>query len=184
MWYSAYVLGALFGVSELALSLFKRSKGDASSKDRSSLALIWTVIGVAMFFAFALSQQGPWLPASAILYPIGIALTLGGIALRWFAILWLGRWFTVNVAIAADQPLVDTGPYRFVRHPSYTGALLAFLGLGLCIGHWLSLAIIMLPAVTVFGWRIHVEEAVLAEAFGPRWAAYAARTKRLLPGIY
>jgi len=96
MWYSAYVLGALFGVSELALSLFKRSKGDASSKDRSSLALIWTVIGVAMFFAFALSQQGPWLPASAILYPIGIALTLGGIALRWFAILWLGRWFTVN----------------------------------------------------------------------------------------
>lgn len=184
MWYSAYVLGAVFGISELGLSLFKRSKGDASSKDRSSLALIWTVIGVALFFAFGLSRQGPPLPAGQVLYPVGVALTLGGIALRWFAILWLGRWFTVNVAIAADQPLVDTGPYRFVRHPSYTGALLAFLGLGLCIGHWLSLVIIMLPALAVFGWRIHVEEAVLAEAFGPRWTAYAARTKRLLPGIY
>ncbi|WP_250624951.1 methyltransferase family protein [Pinirhizobacter soli] len=184
MEYSAYVLGALFGVSELALSLFKRSKSDASSKDRSSLALIWIVIGVAMFVAFALSRQGPWLPASAVLYPIGIVLTLGGIALRWFAILWLGRWFTVNVAIAADQPVVDTGPYRFVRHPSYTGALAAFLGLGLCIGHWLSLVIIMLPATAVFLWRIHIEEAAMAEAFGPRWSAYAARTRRLLPGIY
>ena len=63
-----------------------------------------------------------------------------GIAIRWYAIVYLGRFFTVNVAIAADHRLIDSGPYRFVRHPSYIGALMAFLGLGLTLGNWVSLA--------------------------------------------
>jgi protein-S-isoprenylcysteine O-methyltransferase len=181
-----YILAGLFGISEWLLSLSKRSNDKASSRDRQSLTLIWAVIGIAMFFGFGLARAGPDLAPSLAqpLYMAGIVLILAGIALRWFAIYWLGRWFTVNVAIAADQQLIDTGPYRYVRHPSYTGALLAFLGIGLCIGKIISLLIIMLPVVAVFSWRIHVEEAVLAHAFGARWQAYAARTRRLIPGVY
>jgi protein-S-isoprenylcysteine O-methyltransferase Ste14 len=67
------------------------------------------------------------------------------------AIVHLGRFFTVNVAIAANHRLIDTGPYRFVRHPSYTGALMAFLGLALCLANWVPLAVIrtkrLIPAV-------------------------------------
>jgi protein-S-isoprenylcysteine O-methyltransferase len=181
-----YILAGFFGVSELLLSLGKRSNDKAASRDRQSLTLIWVVIGIAMFFGFGLAHVGPGLAPSLAhpLYIAGIVLTIVGIALRWFAIYWLGRWFTVNVAIAEDQKLIDTGPYRYVRHPSYTGALLAFLGISLCIGKVISILIIMLPVVAVFSWRIHVEETVLAQAFGAPWQAYAARTKRLVPGIY
>jgi len=90
----------------------------------------------------------------------------------------------VNVAIAADQPLIDGGPYRFLRHPSYTGALMALIGLGLAIGNTVSLAVIVVLTVPVFLHRIRLEERVLAEAFGARWQAYRARTWRLVPGLY
>jgi protein-S-isoprenylcysteine O-methyltransferase len=106
------------------------------------------------------------------------------VVVRWYAILSLGRFFTVNVAIAADHQLVDAGLYRWVRHPSYSGALLAFLGLGLCLDNWASLAALMLPVSVVFWWRMRIEEAALLEAFGERYRDYLRRTRRLIPFIY
>jgi protein-S-isoprenylcysteine O-methyltransferase len=72
----------------------------------------------------------------------GAALFAAGLALRWYAIVYLGRFFTVNVAISKDHRLIDTGPYRFIRHPSYTGAIMAFVGVfasGFCLHNWASL---------------------------------------------
>lgn len=77
--------------------------------------------------------------------PAGVAVFAAGIVLRWYSIIHLGRFFTVNVAIAADHQLVDTGPYRFVRHPSYTGALLAFVGFGMVMRNWASVLVISMP---------------------------------------
>ena len=107
-----------------------------------------------------------------------------GLALRWYAILYLGRFFTVNVAISRDHRLIDTGPYRLIRHPSYTGALMAFLGLGVCIGNWASLAAMLIPTLLVFSWRIRVEEQALMAALGEPYRIYMQRTKRLVPAIY
>jgi protein-S-isoprenylcysteine O-methyltransferase len=125
--------------------------------------------------------QLPWQPELGL---AGDIMVITGLIFRWHAILYLGRWFTVNVAIAADQPLIDGGPYRFLRHPSYTGALMALIGLGLAIGNTVSLAVIVVLTVPVFLHRIRLEERVLAEAFGARWQAYRARTWRLVPGLY
>jgi protein-S-isoprenylcysteine O-methyltransferase len=179
-----YVVAIGFGLSELGLSLFKRSSGGARAQDGHSLRLLWIVIGVAMFLGFGLAPALTFgrFGTTATL-ATGIALALAGIALRWFAIVWLGRWFTVNVAMAADQPLVDDGPYRWVRHPSYSGALLAFLGLSLALGNAVSMIVIMLPVTAVFMRRIRIEEAVLAAAFGERWTRYAARRGRVLPRL-
>ena len=105
-------------------------------------------------------------------------------ALRWYAIFYLGRLFTVNVAIAADHTLIDSGPYRTIRHPSYTGALLVFLGLGISFGNWLSLIIVVVPTSLAFMQRIAIEEAALARALGDSYLRYMARTKRLIPGVY
>src|SRR3546814_1807757 len=80
----------------------------------------------------------------------------GGMGLRWWSIRVLARHFTVDVTIHPDHALVRRGPYRLLRHPSYTGLLVTFLGFALCLGDWLSLAA-MLPVVLAFLWRIQVE---------------------------
>jgi protein-S-isoprenylcysteine O-methyltransferase len=115
---------------------------------------------------------------------VGVVVFFTGIALRWYAIIYLGRYFTVNVAIAADHRVIETGPYRYVRHPSYTGALTAFLGLGLCLANWLSLACAVIPTLCVFLWRIRIEEAALVEGLGGKYRDYMRHTRRLIPAIY
>jgi protein-S-isoprenylcysteine O-methyltransferase Ste14 len=114
----------------------------------------------------------------------GIAVALAGLALRTWAVRTLGRFFSVTVVIQPDHEVVDTGPYRWLRHPSYSGLLLAALGFGLALENWLSLlALTVLPAVGILI-RIRAEEAALSSALGDAYRAYAARTDRLIPGVW
>jgi protein-S-isoprenylcysteine O-methyltransferase len=183
----ASVFGLVFLVSESGLAIFKRAgRHGQRAADQGSLRLLWTVIALSVFLAYVAAGS---LPAAkfgpAPLNPLlGAAIFLVGLAIRWYAIVYLGRFFTVNVAIAADHRLIDSGPYRFIRHPSYAGALMAFLGLGLTIGNWVSLALLLAPTLMVFQRRMDVEESALIQAFGTRYQDYMRRTKRLLPGIY
>jgi protein-S-isoprenylcysteine O-methyltransferase len=183
---SAATLGLCYGLSEAALGIFKRSGSVSRDADRSSLRLLWVVIlcsvTAAVLAAQLLPQAGSALLVRA--YPVGVAVFAAGLALRWYSIVYLGRFFTVDVAIAEDHRVVDSGPYRFVRHPSYTGALLAFLGIGMCIGNWVSLLAVTVPIGWAFMRRIRVEEAALHAALGDSYAAYARRTKRLVPLAY
>lgn len=183
---SPEVLGPLFGLSELGLLLWKRSRGGAQSVDGGSLGLLWGVIFVSLVAAGVCAALLPVLrsPRLHSLDPLAVALFGLGALLRWYAIFYLGRLFTVNVAIAADHQLVDSGPYRSVRHPSYTGALLMFLGLGMSFDNWLSLLLAVAPAGWAFRHRMGVEEAALSRALGAPYLNYMARTKRLIPGVY
>lgn len=183
-------LSALLLASEIALALTKRSKlpgsHGAAGRDRWTLPLLWTVICSGILTGFFLRAAFPQgrLPYPDTFYLIGLILFVLGLIIRWIAIIHLGRFFTVNVAIAADHELIQTGPYRYVRHPSYTGTLLIFLGFGLCTLNYFSLAAIFLPITAAFIWRMHVEEHVLREAFGERYRDYAAHTRRILPLVY
>jgi protein-S-isoprenylcysteine O-methyltransferase len=183
---SLTTLGAVLVVSEFVLMLAKRSKSRAAGKDRSTLPLLWLVIGASIWAGFFLRAALPQgrLPHPQTFYAIGVILMVFGLIVRWVAIIHLGRFFTVNVAIAEDHRLITTGPYRFVRHPSYTGTLLVFLGFGLCMLNLFSLAAIFLPISAAFLWRMHVEENALKEAFGDRYRAYAAATRGLIPLVY
>src|SRR5260370_28811837 len=121
----------------------KRSTDSSKARDQGSLNLIavlwWS--GIAMDFSFSLL-----LPQAAIswnrtsLFFVGICLMLLGIALRWYSAAILGKYFTFDVAIHSGQILVEVGPYRYIRHPSYSGALLTLLGFGLALGNWIGLA--------------------------------------------
>lgn len=182
----AQTLGFAYGVSEIGLSIRRRAAG-GDALDQGSLRLLWITIMVSLalayFVCYALpaASLGSAAPAARV---IGVVIYAMGLGLRWYAIIYLGRFFTVNVAIATDHQLIDTGPYRYVRHPSYTGALAAFLGLGLVLANWASVALVTIPIFAVFARRMRVEEAALLQGLGAQYRAYMDRTQRLIPGVY
>jgi protein-S-isoprenylcysteine O-methyltransferase len=113
-----------------------------------------------------------------------LGLVLLGEALRLWAVFALGRFFSSQVAVSEGHRVVESGPFCIVRHPSYLGALLAFLGLGFAFGNLLAVGIIIIPITTAFVIRIYVEERVLRRALGADYAEYCRKRKRLLPGIW
>ena len=177
----------LFFGSELALALVRRARRaeGTTRADRGSLRVLWIVITLAITAAVSTSGHRaarlPFSPAST--RAAALALLLGGLGFRWWAVMTLGRFFTVDVATHDDHTLVDTGPFRFVRHPSYAGLLLAFLGFGVSLGNALSLLLLMAPIVLAFLYRMRVEEEALRRVLGAPYNAYCARTKRLIPGV-
>ena len=182
----AAMLGTFWGISELFLAFTRRAKSNAVSKDRRSTGLIWLVnlAAVALGVVAAYRIHAWRMPRPDVSLHMGLCVFVMGLVLRWYSIIYLGRFFTVNVAIAPDHRVIDSGPYRFIRHPSYTGALLVVLGFSLCLQNWASLLIVFVPICAVILRRIRIEEQALANALGPAYENYMRRTKRLIPFIY
>jgi protein-S-isoprenylcysteine O-methyltransferase Ste14 len=128
-------------------------------------------------------------PAAAIrpgaaAFTAGLVILVAGLVLRGWSIRTLGDYFTGRVMVSADQPVITAGPYRVLRHPSYTGLLLASAGVGLASANWAGLAAMaMLPLAFVL-WRIHAEETALLATLGDRYRGYASHHKRLVPLIW
>ena len=177
----------IYLVSEILLTLTRRSRSKTGTKqDRSTLGIIWLVIAVSMMAGVFVAQnfRVATLPHARMFASVGVVLFFAGLTVRWWAIIVLGRFFTVDVTIEKDHELVERGPFRIVRHPSYTGVLLAFVGLALSLGNWAALLGILIPIGAAFVHRMNVEEDALSRALGLRYAEYMKRTKRLLPFIY
>ncbi len=113
-----------------------------------------------------------------------MALFVAGFGMRRWSEMTLGRYFTFTVMTSAEQPVITSGPYRFVRHPGYTGVLLILLGSGLVTGNWIGLAGWTLLVMAPLLYRIHVEENALLSAVGDRYRAYASDHKRLIPLVW
>jgi protein-S-isoprenylcysteine O-methyltransferase Ste14 len=172
------VISAAF---ELWLQVRTRSEGARDPSYRWMLA--GSTAGVALAFVVAGIHDrlpGPrWLPAV-----VGIGVMWVGFGLRAWAVRTLGRFFRVEVTVDSDQTVVDTGPYARVRHPSYTGLLVFYLGLGICLDSYFSvLAAVLLPVAAVVN-RIGHEERVLRRDLGEAYGAYSTRTRRLVPGVW
>lgn len=120
----------------------------------------------------------PWLAWA------GVGLSLAGTALRVWSIVTLGRWFTLTLQVRPGQPIVQRGPYRVLRHPSYAGGELALLGVGLSAANWLSPILWVAPWVVAHVHRIGVEERALLETLGEPYRAYRERTWRLVPFVW
>ena len=181
-------LGLLFFVSEAALAWRRRSSREAGSRDldAGSFALLWRVIGGAIMAAVALASWriGPPLAGGVPWGAVGASVWAAGAALRWWAIWHLGRFFTVDVAVSTEQQVVDDGPYRLVRHPSYTGLLLEAVGLALALGNLLGFLVLVIPVLLVLLRRIRIEEQALRTALGEPYGTYCQRTRRLVPFVY
>ncbi|MGZ7040921.1 MAG: methyltransferase family protein [Thermoanaerobaculia bacterium] len=178
----------LWVASEIGIMLWKRSDASkAERKDRLSIHVLWICLMIGPILASNLTRvRATEMPAAIRPYAYwgGLALIVIGVAIRWTAIATLKRYFTVDVAIAKDHKVIDHGLYSIVRHPSYAGSLLSFVGLGLAFLNWLSLAACMVFSILGLSYRIAVEERALTEALGDDYRSYAARTKRLIPGVF
>jgi len=108
----------------------------------------------------------------------------GGTAFRWYSASLLGKYFTFDVATHGGQTVVEKGPYRYIRHPSYAGALLSLLGFGLTLGNWAGLLAGLSCLGVAYSYRIPVEERALASALGEPYRQYSKRTWRLVPFLF
>jgi len=152
-------------------------------RDRGSIVLLYGSIVVSLAVAFSFAAASIAMLPSWAFYP-GIILMVVGIALRQWAIAVLGRFFSMTVMVQTDQTIVDTGPYRYVRHPSYSGALMIFVGLGLALQSWGAVLVLALIFSIAYGYRIHVEERALISQLGEAYLQYSRRTKRLIPYVF
>jgi protein-S-isoprenylcysteine O-methyltransferase Ste14 len=180
-------LGLVYLISEVLLTVTRRSRSRTGTKqDRSTLGVIWMVIMASIGAGVYVAMHWPAaaLPNGQMFAVAGVFLFVVGLFLRWWAIITLGRFFTVDVTIEKDHELVERGPFRVVRHPSYTGVLLAFVGFALTLRSWAALLVILVPIFAAFIRRMNVEEDALSRALGSRYADYMRRTKRLVPFVY
>jgi protein-S-isoprenylcysteine O-methyltransferase Ste14 len=168
-------------------TFFQRVEKGARVRDRGSH--VWIVMAVGMGVVAGIILVNANFPGTTLQrgqrlqFWIGIAVMLSGLAFRWYAIKSLGRFFTRTVATRAGQYVVDSGPYRLIRHPSYTGGLLMFLGAGVAMTNWAALLAIMAGAALGYGYRVHVEERALCADLGQPYRDYMLRTKRFIPHV-
>jgi len=182
-----YVAMAVCFGPEWIGSFFQRPEKGARKRDRGSHLVLFVAIGFGFAAAFTLVNG---FPAATLAWhqPLqfwaGIGLMLAGLVFRWYAIRVLGSFFTRDVATRPGQYVVDTGPYRWIRHPSYTGAGLMLLGTGLAMTNWASLSAIVLGTGIGYAYRIHVEERALCRDLGDPYREYMRRTRRLIPFVW
>jgi len=161
----------------------RRSGGKVKRKDDGSVLIIRVSMYVSVLIAIFLAIKNIAMLPDWLFYP-GIFLIVIGVLVRQWAILVLGRYFTVTVGVQKDQKVVDNGPYRFIRHPSYLGLFLIILGIGLALHSWVGILVLLVLNGLAFGYRIHVEEKALVAELGDDYIQYMKRTKRIIPFIF
>lgn len=183
-------LSAVWFITEFTLGVRKRSQERSGAKDRLSMLVMRaaTVVSIgytvaAEFVPVVIGNTGKIVALSPFLGFFGCLLMIVGLTVRLIAITTLSKQFTVDVAIVKDHEIIDKGLYAVIRHPSYSGSLLTFLGLGLAFENWISLIILCILPLASTLYRISVEERVLLDHFGTAYEDYKKHTKSLIPGI-
>ena len=156
----------------------------ADSKDSGSLKVLLGGMWIALLVAFLLAFEKVWsfpISAQLPLFGIGVLMIVLGSLLRRYCFRTLGEYFTGDVRARANQPVVSSGPYRLVRHPSYTAGMMMFIGIGLALGSWLSFALLTIATIATYSYRVAVEERALLETIGEPYVDYMKKRKRFIP---
>ncbi len=166
--------------------VFLRDRGRESSAGREGF---WSLAALAIAIALAMNVPGiaPMFDVTRDFeryFFIGIGLVWAGLLFRFWAVRTLGVYFSPRLAVQSGQKMITTGPYRFLRHPSYTGALITLSGLGVSLGNGISLALLLATGLVVYALRIKKEEQMLEQAFGAKYEAYKKKTWAVIPFVW
>jgi protein-S-isoprenylcysteine O-methyltransferase Ste14 len=190
-----HVAGLLLLIVTMAWAMMEFGQHAQSMEARKAVPRVrfggWRLAALAGFVGVTVALYGaPRLVPTAAIRPgavafgVGLAVALAGLALRLWSVKVLGDYFTFTVKVSADQPVIKAGPYRALRHPGYTGALLACAGVGLATANWVALAVAVLLPLALLLVRIRIEEHALLATLGDRYRCYAAGHKRLVPLVW
>jgi protein-S-isoprenylcysteine O-methyltransferase Ste14 len=182
-----YVLVGVWVASELRVRFVTRGNQRGATREWGSFIVVIACFYLGLAGGFTLASR---VESAAIgfarpeIFVLGALLTAAGIAFRQWAIAVLGAWFTVEVRVSEDQTVVESGPYAWVAHPAYTGLVAVFLGIGLMLGNWLSLACLAIVPTIALVVRIKVEERELAAVIGEPYRRFLAGRARLIPRVW
>jgi protein-S-isoprenylcysteine O-methyltransferase Ste14 len=178
-----FILLSLLALLEVYANRLRRA--GVASGDRGTLLIVMLLVGGGYWAGLSLWAAGPPGPRlGAWALWAGAAVALCGMALRLWAVVTLGQYFTYTVKVSPDQKVVDSGPYHLLRHPSYTGGLLMALGIGLTLRYAWGPLLVAGPSLAGYLIRIRVEERALAEGIGAHYRYYMQRTTRLIPFVW
>jgi protein-S-isoprenylcysteine O-methyltransferase Ste14 len=185
--YAAYAFAvsiAVWVVSEIlggTIIPSLRRRGTRVERRSSGTGALVIVAWVAVFGVSAgLGENGVLLLPPWLTY-VGDAMMIGGVALRQWAIAVLGRYFSGIIGVQRGQQVVEAGPYRLIRHPSYAGVLLILAGIAMSMLSGAAVAAAALIFGLTYGYRMRVEERVLVSELGDSYVDYMKRTKRVIP---
>ena len=174
-------------VPEIVLAIKLRSRRTAQKSDRGSMFFVILAANVAIAIGFLTTFVFPSFAAGSrwkALFVAGIAVWISGSLFRFYSMRTLGRYFTYDVAISTGQHVVEHGPYRRLRHPSYLGSLVAYVGFGMTLSNWLSIFLPALCLAIAYAYRIRIEEQALLKGLGRPYQEYMRRTWRLIPFVF
>ena len=172
---------------EIIHTLAHRVGASSRADGQYSNLVVRLCLGISILSANWLARVETWATISwhpVLIFGLGVALVVIGVAFRWYAVHVLGKYFSVRLAVQPDQTVMKEGPYRWIRHPSYTGSLITMLGLGMAFTNWLCL--ISVPLIVLLGYiyRAKVEEQMLIAGLGDAYREYMQHTKRFIPFVY
>jgi protein-S-isoprenylcysteine O-methyltransferase Ste14 len=173
-------------VFEAVMRVVQRPRSRAPASFDPTYVILVPCLGGSAAAAALLGRRGGWPWPGGPVWPVvaGLAVAAAGIALRVWAVVVLGRFFQYRITVQPGHHVVSDGPYRYVRHPSYTGIALVLLGIALaCDDVWSLPAVAVLSSIGL-AVRIRAEEKQLNDALGAEYERFAADRKRLVPGVW
>jgi len=170
-----FVLWIAFGVYWLVAAFMAKPGSRGGLARRPSLLVLIVVVLVRVFKPDTLAIHSPALRV------LGVVVTLCGLGLAVWARIYLGRNWGMPMTEKDEPELVTSGPYRFVRHPIYSGLLLGLLGTALAINIYWLIALVVMGAYFIYS--ATVEERLMTRSFPTAYPSYRARTKMLIPFV-
>jgi len=170
----------------IVLRAAKATASGNAPADRGSLYVVMVTQGLGFMAAFILAWIAPvWarFPNERFAFWSGLALMIAGATLRRMCFHALGESFTGEVRVRADQRVVTTGPYRWIRHPGYSAGILMSIGVAVTLGTWLGAVVGAACTVLGYAYRVSVEERALVATLGDSYRDYARKTKRFIPFV-
>lgn len=182
------IIFSIFILTEIGILITTAIKGHMESgkkskSDRGSMLLLISGYCLTIFVNPFLVQRIPFV-LPAFFFWIGMLLTALGVCIRVCSVWTLKRYFTPTVQVNSEQKIVQTGPYKYIRHPAYTGSILSLLGISISFRSPFGMLATLLILAVVYGYRIKIEEKALEMNFGPVYKNYECHTWRIIPYLW